>query len=159
MLPGFNLILGPQNSPQVVLDALRGITEVKILSSPSVVVVDNKPASLQVGDEVPIVTRTAQSVTDPDAPIVNNIEFRNTGVILNVLPRITADGTINLNIEQEISSVSGTDSETLTPTISQRRVSSTVSVASGQTVLLGRHDQRTPGAPVATAFPCSARSP
>jgi len=158
VLPGFNLILGPQNSPQVVLDALRGITEVKILSSPSVVVVDNKPASLQVGDEVPIVTRTAQSVTDPDAPIVNNIEFRNTGVILNVLPRITADGTINLNIEQEISSVSGTDSETLTPTISQRRVSSTVSVASGQTVLLGgmiseRQERGRDGIPVLGEIP------
>lgn len=158
VLPGFNLILGPQNSPQVVLDALRGITEVKILSSPSVVVVDNKPASLQVGDEVPIVTRTAQSVTDPDAPIVNNIEFRNTGVILNVLPRITADGTINLNIEQEISSVSSTDSETLTPTISQRRVNSTVSVASGQTVLLGgmiseRQERGRDGIPVLGEIP------
>jgi len=158
VLPGFNLILGPQNSPQVVLDALRGITEVKVLSSPSVVVIDNKPASLQVGDEVPIVTRTAQSVTDPDAPIVNNIEFRNTGVILNVLPRITADGTINLTIEQEISSVSGAQSESLTPTISQRRVNSTVSVASGQTVLLGgmiseRQERGRDGIPVLGEIP------
>ncbi|MFN4271937.1 MAG: type II secretion system secretin GspD [Aliihoeflea sp.] len=137
VLPGFNLIIGPQTSPQVVLDALRGVTEVKVLSSPSVVVVDNRPATLQVGDEVPIVTRTSQSVTDPDAPIVNNVEFRNTGVILNVLPRITADGTINLTIEQEISSVTNQQADTLTPTISQRRVNSTVSVASGQTVVLG----------------------
>ncbi|MGY6709347.1 MAG: type II secretion system secretin GspD [Rhizobiaceae bacterium] len=158
VLPGFNLILGPQNSPQVVLDALRGITEVKVLSSPSVVVLDNKPASLQVGDEVPIVTRTAQSVTDPEAPIVNNIEFRNTGVILNVLPRITADGTINLDIEQEISSVSGAQSESLTPTISQRRVNSTVSVSSGQTVLLGgmiseRQERGRDGVPVLGEIP------
>jgi general secretion pathway protein D len=136
VVPGFNLVVGSQSDPSVVIDALRGITEVKILSSPSVVVMDNKPAKLQVGDEVPIVTRTSQSVTDPDAPIVNNVEYKNTGVILNVLPRITANGTINLQIQQEISSVSSSGSS-LTPTVSQRRVSSTVSVVSGQTVMLG----------------------
>ncbi len=159
VLPGFNLIIGPENDPRVVLDALRGITEVKVLSSPSVVVMDNKPASLQVGDEVPIVTRTAQSVTDPDAPIVNNVEFRNTGVILNVLPRVTANGTINLLIEQEISSVLGRgQTQSLTPTISQRRVNSTISVSSGQTVLLGgliseRQEKGREGIPVLGELP------
>lgn len=136
-LPGFNLLLGPETEPRVVIDALRGITEVKVLSSPSVVVLDNKPAVLQVGDEIPIVTRTAQSVTNPEAPIVNNVEFRNTGVILKVLPRITGNGTISLVIEQEISSVQRSQAQSLTPTISQRHVSSTVSVTSGQTVMLG----------------------
>lgn len=136
-LPGFNLLLGPETEPRVVIDALRGVTEVKVLSSPSVVVLDNKPAVLQVGDEIPIVTRTAQSVTDPQAPIVNNVEFRNTGVILKVLPRITGNGTINLVVEQEISSVQRSQAQSLTPTISQRKVNSTVSVTSGQTVMLG----------------------
>lgn len=136
-LPGFNLLLGPDTEPRVVIDALRGVTEVKVLSSPSVVVLDNKPAVLQVGDEIPIVTRTAQSVTDPEAPIVNNVEFRDTGVILNVLPRITGNGTISLVIEQEISSVQRSQAQSLTPTISQRKISSTVSVTSGQTVMLG----------------------
>lgn len=137
VLPGFNLLLGSETDPRVIIDALRGVTEVKVLSTPSVVVLDNKPATLQVGDEIPIVTRTAQSVTDPQAPIVNNVEFRNTGVILKVLPKITANGTINLMIEQEISSVQQTATATLTPTISKRRINSTVSVTSGQTVLLG----------------------
>lgn len=136
-LPGFNLLLGPETEPRVVIDALRGITEVKVLSSPSVVVVDNKPAVLRVGDEIPIVTRTAQSVTNPEAPVVNNVEFRNTGVILKVLPRITGNGTISMIVEQEISSVQRTQAQSLTPTISQRHVSSTVSVTSGQTVMLG----------------------
>ena len=137
VLPGFNLLLGSETDPRLIIDALRGVTEVKVLSTPSVVVMDNKSATLQVGDEIPIVTRTAQSVTDPDAPVVNNVEFRNTGVILKVLPKITANGTINLVIEQEISSVAPGDAATLTPTISKRRISSTVSVTSGQTVLLG----------------------
>ncbi len=137
VLPGFNLLLGSETDPRVIIDALRGVTEVKVLSTPSVVVMDNKSATLQVGDEIPIVTRTAQSVTDPEAPVVNNVEFRNTGVILNVLPKITANGTINLVIEQEISSVVPGDAASLTPTIAKRRISSTVSVTSGQTVLLG----------------------
>src|SRR5690606_42035596 len=101
-LPGFNLLLGPETEPRVVLDALRGVTEVKVLSSPSVVVLDNKPAVLQVGDEIPIVTRTAQSVLDPEAPLVNNVEFRNTGVIQKFHPRFTGNGTIRLTIVQEI---------------------------------------------------------
>lgn len=157
VLPGFNLLIGPETDPRVVIDALRGVTEVKVLSSPTVVVMDNKPATLQVGDEIPIVTRTAQSVTNPDAPVVNNVEFRNTGVILNVLPRITANGTINLKIQQEISAVLGNTSS-LTPTISQRRVDSTVSVSSGQTVLLGglisdKQDKGRNGIPVLGDIP------
>jgi general secretion pathway protein D len=62
--------------------------------------------------------------------------MRNTGVILKVLPHINANGAIQLEIDQEISSVVNPGQPTLTPTISQRRVHSTVSVTSGQTVLL-----------------------
>jgi general secretion pathway protein D len=157
-MPGFNLLLGSDTEPRVVIDALRGVTEVKVLSTPSVVVLDNKPALLQVGDEIPIVTRTAQSITDPEAPIVNNVEFRNTGVILKVLPRITGNGTISLVIEQEISSVQRSQAQSLTPTISQRKVSSTVSVASGQTVMLGgliaeRQQRGRDGVPVLSDLP------
>jgi general secretion pathway protein D len=107
------------------------------LSTPSVVVVDNQFASLQVGDQIPITTRTAQAVDVPTAPVVNNIDYRNTGVILRVAPRINANGNVLLDIEQEISAVAKTPSAgTLTPTVSQRRVRSSIAVASGQTVLL-----------------------
>jgi general secretion pathway protein D len=63
--------------------------------------------------------------------------MRNTGVILKVLPHVHANGTIQLEIEQEISNVVNPNQQTLTPTISQRRVRSTVAVSSGQIVLLG----------------------
>lgn len=136
MIPGFNLVLGPKQDPRLILSALKNLTQVKVLSSPSLVVLDNQPATLQVGDQVPIATRSAVSVDDPDAPVVNNIDFRNTGVILSVTPRVNANGVVSLDVEQEISNVvSG--ATTLTPTISQRRVKSSVAVASGQTVLLG----------------------
>ena len=140
-LPGLNFIVGLPDSPKVILDALQNQTSVRIVSSPSVVVVNNESATLQVGDDVPISTRQAVSVTDPEAPIVNNIEFRKTGVILKVTPRINSDGLVTMEVEQEISAVTGATTEgqagTLTPTISQRRVASTISVYSGQMVVLG----------------------
>ena len=136
VLPGFNLLLGQEAQPRVVLDALSSFTNVKVLSSPSLVVVDNQPAMLQVGDEIPVTTRTATLIDNPNAPVVNNVELRSTGVILKVLPRVRANGSIDLEIEQEISNVANPGAS-LTPTISQRRVRSTISVMSGQTVLLG----------------------
>ena len=136
-LPGFNFLIGTEAEPRIILDALRTVTSVKVLSTPSIVVVDNQFASLLVGDQIPITTRTAQSVDVATAPIVNNIDYRNTGVILKVAPRINANGNVLLDVEQEISSVANNaTADTLTPTISQRKVRSSISVANGQTVLL-----------------------
>lgn len=138
LAPGFNLLLGPEKDPRFILDALRTLTDVKVLSTPSVVVVDNQFATLLVGDQVPITTRTAVGVDNVNAPLVSNIEYRNTGVILKVAPRINANGNILLEIEQEISNVAaGAGANSLTPTVSQRKIKSTIAVGTGQTVLLG----------------------
>ena len=111
-------------------------SDVKVLSNPSLVVLDNQPATLQVGDQVPFSTGTATVLTAANT-VVNTIDYKNTGIILRVLPRANANGNIVLDIEQEISNVSTTSNTgTLTPTISQRRVKSSVAVTSGQTVLL-----------------------
>ena len=133
---GLNLLVGAASNPKVLLDALQSFTTVKILSSPSLVVLDRQPAVLQVGDQVPILTRTAQSIDTTNAPVVNNVDYKDTGIILNVLPRVNANGVVTLDVEQQISSVSSTDPTTLTPTISQRRVRSSVAVSNGQTVML-----------------------
>jgi general secretion pathway protein D len=137
VLPGFNLLLGPEAQPRVILSALSTITDVKVLSSPSLVVIDNQPAVLEVGDQIPVTTSTATLLTNPNTPVVNTIEMRSTGVILKVLPHIHSNGSVQLEIEQEISNVVNPGQQTLTPTISQRRIHSTVAVTSGQTVLLG----------------------
>ena len=135
VLPGFNLLVGAENSPRVILDALHNITNVKILSNPSLVVLDNQAATLQVGDQVPFSTGTATVLTANNT-VVNTIDYKNTGIILRVLPRANANGNVVLDIEQEISSVAAGSVGSLTPTISQRRVKSSIAVASGQTVLL-----------------------
>jgi general secretion pathway protein D len=136
-LPGFNMFFGHIADPKIVLDALAAITEVKVVSSPSVVVVDNQPALLKVGDEVPVSTQQATVLENPTAPIVSSIQFRSTGVILKVIPRVNSSGLVTMDIEQEISAVASQGPTTLTPTISQRRIASTISVYSGQMVALG----------------------
>lgn len=133
VLPGFNLLLGPQSRPHLILNALSTLTNVKVLSAPSLVVTDNQPALLQVGQEIPIQTGSA-TVLSSSNTVVNSIQMRDTGVILKVWPHVHANGVVQLEVEQEISNAIDTS---LTPTISQRRVHSTISVTSGQTVMLG----------------------
>jgi general secretion pathway protein D len=140
VLPGGNLILGPQSNPRIVINALRAITDVKVLSSPSVVVLDNQPATLLVGDQVPVETASANvlaATTANSSTVVNSINYINTGVILHVIPRVNANGTVNLDVEQEVSDVLSETAQTLTPTVSQRQIKSAIAVSSGQTVLLG----------------------
>ncbi|MGI9383226.1 MAG: type II secretion system protein GspD, partial [Methyloligellaceae bacterium] len=91
-----------------------------------------------VGDQVPISTQSSVSVTDPNAPVVNSIEYRDTGVVLEITPRVNASGLVVLDIIQEVSDVIPTDtSEIDSPTIQQRRIETTVAVQSGETVALG----------------------
>ncbi len=138
LLPGFNAVLGNVTDPRVVISALDSITNVKVVSSPQVVVEDNQQALLKVGDKVPVITQQVVSTTTANAPLVNAIEFRDTGVILSVTPRVNADGTVSIDVVQEVSAVSrSADTGTLTPTISQRRIESAISVRNGQTVALG----------------------
>ena len=133
-LPGFNFLVGSAAAPNMILDALHTVTNVKVLSNPSLVVLDNQPATLQVGDQVPVSTGTATVLTANNT-VVNTIDYRNTGIILRVVPRINSNGNVVLEIEQEISNVAST-TPTLTPTVSQRKVKSSIAVQSGQTVLL-----------------------
>jgi general secretion pathway protein D len=136
VLPGFNFLLGSEADPRVILDALHTVTDVKVLSNPSLVVLDNQTATLQVGDQVPVSTGSATVLTANNT-VVNTIDYRNTGIILRVVPRINTNGNVTLDIEQEISNVAANSSAaTLTPTVSQRKVKSSIAVQSGQTVLL-----------------------
>ncbi|MEQ9608793.1 MAG: type II secretion system secretin GspD [Kiloniellaceae bacterium] len=137
VFPGFSYLLNASNA-RVVLNALASVTDVNVVSSPQLMVLDNRSATLQVGDQVPVATQSAVAVSDSDAPIVNEIEFRDTGVILTVTPRVNAGGTVNMDIEQEVSDVVETTSSGIdSPTIRQRRISSTVAIQSGQTIALG----------------------
>jgi general secretion pathway protein D len=135
--PGFNFLVGNGTQPTAILDALHAVTSVKVLSNPSLVVINNQVATLQVGDSVPISTGSATVLTTNNT-VVNTIDYRNTGIILRVAPRISANGNVRLDVDQEISNVPTSSSNTpnLTPTVSERKVKSSILVANGQTVLL-----------------------
>jgi general secretion pathway protein D len=126
---------------RILLQALDEVTDVNIVSSPQLMVLDNQTARIQVGDQVPISVQSSTSVIDPDSPIVNSIEYRDTGVILLVTPRVNSSGLVIMEIQQELSNVvpapTLTASEISSPTINQRQINSTVAIASGETVALG----------------------
>jgi len=158
IFPGFSFVADTSEA-RVVLNALTEITDVNIVSSPQLMVLDNQSARLQVGDEVPIATQSAVSVTDAEAPIVNSIQLRDTGVILEVTPRVNAGGLVVLEVNQEVSNVIATTTSDIdSPTIQQRKIQSTIAVQSGDTVALGgliRDDQqdKVSGVPLLSDIP------
>jgi len=138
VLPGLFGQIALGGDSRVVLDALSGITNVNVVSSPQLMVLSNQTAVLQVGDQVPIATQSATSLDVTNGRVVNSIQLRDTGVILRVTPRVNSSGLIGMDIEQEVSDVVPTDTSRIeSPTIRQRRVRSTVAVQSGETVALG----------------------
>jgi general secretion pathway protein D len=138
--PGFSFAFAPSNTINGVLNTLESKTNVNVISAPKLLVLNNQTATLQVGDEVPIATQSSTSNIDSNAPTVNSIEYRNTGVILKITPRVNANGIVMLDVTQEVSdvnrnvaSVNGINS----PTISTRRITSTVAVKDGEVLALG----------------------
>lgn len=135
--PGFNYAVNAANIA-ATLSALNALTHVNVISTPSLMVLDNKTARLQIGDQVPITTQTATSTVTASTAIVNSITMQDTGVILSVTPRINESGRVQLEIEQEVSSVVKTTTSNIdSPTIQQRRVKTTVVVNDGEVLALG----------------------
>jgi general secretion pathway protein D len=138
LFPGFNWsLLRAADDIRAVLSAFAGDGLVNVLSSPSVMVLDNHTARIQVGDQVPVATSQQQGV-DETARIVNNIEYRDTGVMLEVTPRVTPGGLVIMDVAQEVSTVATISASTLdSPTIQTRNITSSVAVKNDQAVVLG----------------------
>ena len=120
-----------------VISALQSVTQVNVLSSPQLLVMDNHPARLQVGALVPYLTQTGQSTLGFNAPIINSIDYRETGVITEVTPRVNSGGLVTLDINQEVSNVDTQATQALgipSPTFFERSVRSRVVVQDGQTI-------------------------
>jgi general secretion pathway protein D len=120
-------------------NALATESAVKFLSTPQVMVLDNQTANIRVGDQIPVTTRSSQSTANPDAPIVTEVQFRDTGTLLTITPRIKAGGQVSMEISLEVS-IPGTSPAVGgggNVSIAQRTINSSVIVQSGQTVVLG----------------------
>lgn len=136
--PGFSFLYTGASDIRAVLNALESVTDVNVLSSPKLLVLNNREAELQIGDQVPITVQSSVGTGDGSAPIVNSIQLRDTGVILRITPRANKSGLVLLDIAQEVSDVVPTTTSNIdSPTIQQRRIASTVAVRNGETIALG----------------------
>ncbi|HEY5237614.1 MAG TPA: type II secretion system secretin GspD, partial [Rhizomicrobium sp.] len=136
--PGFNYLFSNGSTIQATLNALSNVTKINVLSAPKLLVLNNHTASLQVGDEVPILTESAVSTDTAGAPVVNSVDYRDTGVILKVTPRVNDGGLVLMDISQEVSDVVNPGTAAIqSPTISERKVASSIAIQDGQTVALG----------------------
>lgn len=122
----------------MLVTALSTNTKNDILSTPSIVTMDNKEASFNVGQEVPVQSGSQSSTTSDQ--VFNTIERKTVGTKLVVTPQINEGDSVLLNIEQEVSSVAQTQAAgtaNLGPTFDTRTVKNAVLVKSGETVVLG----------------------
>lgn len=150
---------GPTGNIKAVLTALSSKTNVRILSSPHIMVTDNQVAKINVGSSVPVQgqsTYTGSSTT----PVVTSVQYVDTGVLLSVRPHINAGGLVNMEISQEVSAVEPTVTTTglNSPTIDKRQAQTTVAVQSGDTMVLGglitdEKDNGTSGVPILNDLP------
>ena len=138
-IPGFSYtIIDSAANVRIALNALASQSDLNVLSSPSLMVLDNQTAKINIGDEIPIPSRQSVSNIDPAAPTVNEIQYKTTGVILEVTPRVNNSGLVTMEIKQEVSNAVDTDSSGIdAPTIQQRQIESTVAINSGETIVLG----------------------
>lgn len=125
---------------RAVLNLLAADSRLDIISSPSLMVLDNRTATIKVGDQVPIRTSetTSLATSGSDPLVTSTIQYRDTGVLLEVTPRVNPGGMVVLEITQDVNDVDQTTSSEIdSPTIIQRRIMTSVAVQSGETVVLG----------------------
>jgi general secretion pathway protein D len=134
--PGFFLGGNGAGGAPFAIQALQAVTKVHVLSSPELLVLDNQPARLQVGSVVPYLSQTSQSTVTSDAPVVSSINYQQTGVIMQVTPRVNSGGLVTLDVMQDVSSVATglTTTGINSPTFNDRNVTSRVVVQDGQTI-------------------------
>jgi len=145
-LPGANTIAGgfsyifDSDRLKVFLQAQATQNKINILSSPHILAVDNKEARIEIGEEVPIITSeyVPLEVEQDTTSTSRSVEYRNTGVILTVTPRINERGLVAMDVDQEVSKVDqeanyGVDS----PVISNRKAQTSLVVQDGQTIIIG----------------------
>ena len=136
---GFSYLIRKANNIEAIIRAQAEKKNINVLSSPSLMVLNNQEARIQVGDQVPIRTSESTNTSGSINPIqTSSIEMRDTGVTLKVTPRVNAGGMVIMDIEQSVDTASTTNtSEIDSPTILQRSLNSTVAIHSGETVVLG----------------------
>jgi len=118
-----------------VINALDEVTDVQILQSPSVMVRNNAEATFNVGSKIPISSVSFDPGTGSTG-VYNNVQYMETGTILNVRPRVTKDGMVFLDIVQEVSTPGNVPDKNGNVRVDTRKLKTEAAVRSGDTVML-----------------------
>lgn len=133
--PGFSYtILNKAGVVRATLNALAEKSQVRLLSSPSVLVLNNHNATIQVGQQQPI--KSSTSVTTGNL-VTESITYKDTGVMLSVTPSVNAGGLITMDISQQVTDVGEADSATGQRAFLTRQIQTRVAVRSGEPIVLG----------------------
>ncbi len=137
-------IFNNANELRSLITALSSLSELNILSSPVILATDNQEASINVGQEVPIITQSVVNTSASNPNITNAVEYKDTGILLKVKPHINSNGLVSLDVSQEVSEAQpNTTSGINSPLFLKRKAVTHVIVQNGQTVVLGGLIQQT----------------
>jgi Flp pilus assembly secretin CpaC/cell division septation protein DedD len=136
---GLSGIVGRASAIRAFINTLATQNRVRTLASPSVLATDNRPARIQVGSEIPILTGQTSTFTGTATPLTSNaIQYRNTGVILTIIPQVNSQGLVNLQVKQEVSAVGAPNfGSTGSPSFTTRDAETTAVVQDGDTLAIG----------------------
>jgi general secretion pathway protein D len=137
--PGLTITRLIGSTPRATLTALAAGTKLRVLSSPRIVARNGEMATIEVGNQVPIITsQQSNANTGGTAGVLQTVEYKDTGVILKVKPIIYAGGRVELEVTQEVSGASATQTGVnISPTISTRKINTRLSLRDGASVMLG----------------------
>ena len=125
---------------RAALNALASDNRAQILSSPRIMARNGETATISVGQQVPILTsqQSTSSIAPGTAGVLQTIQYKDTGIILKVRPVIHAGGRIDVDVSQEVSAASTTTTGVSnSPTFSNRKIDTKLSIQDGATVMLG----------------------
>ncbi|HPE61886.1 MAG TPA: type II secretion system secretin GspD [Thiolinea sp.] len=134
---GFSFtLMGGSSGVKGFVNAIARQSKVKVISSPSVLVLDNQTAEIRVGDQQPIYTGTS-TVTNGQLTDIPSYQYKDTGVSLQVTPHVNSNGLVKMDVTQDITDVGEVDSATGQRSFLQRKIKSNIAVQSGETIVLG----------------------
>lgn len=129
---------GNRTFVSTTIEALESVSDVRTISSPRLMVRNNSDASINVGEQIPVTSTSIYGGgNNVGGQRLGSVQYLNTGVILDVTPRVNPGGLVYLKIRQEVSSPGSPPSENTNPPVDTRTVETEVAVQSGQTIMLG----------------------
>lgn len=134
-VPGFSYTISKADVVRATLNAVSTKSQVRLLSSPSILVLNNHTANIQVGQQQPILTSTAAATGSNF--ITQSITYKDTGVLLSVTPSVNAGGLISMDISQQVTDVGERDVVTSQRSFQTRQIQTRVAVRSGESIVLG----------------------